>query len=140
MVTSARSCARLGPQRVERDEGEDHRCEAARPEPADEPDGVDAQPTADQRDRHGHHPHDGEAHHGVDDRARVDPGSQDGPTNAAPKMTQTTNDENRPTVSVNSVACEFPRLAVPNTSPATNAATNPLPEESPPPRRPRARG
>ena len=57
------------------------------------------------------------------------PARRTGPTKAAPKMIHTRNEENSPTVSVNSVArSSCPRVAAPKTIPAMKAATKPLPE------------
>ena len=69
-------------QIVERDEQEDHRRKAARPEPADQRNGVPPQRRPDERERHRRHPHDRQAQGGVGDEERVEAHRHDGPDQA----------------------------------------------------------
>ena len=62
-------------QLVERDEQEDDRGQAARPEPADQRDRVGSKTRADERDGDRDHPHDRQAEKRVGDDGRVEPGS-----------------------------------------------------------------
>ena len=58
-------------QIVERDEQEDHRGKATRPEPADQRHGVPPQRRPHERKGHRRHPHDRQAQGGVGDEERV---------------------------------------------------------------------
>ena len=64
---------------VERDEQEDDRRQAARPEPADQGNGVPPQRRPHEREGDRGHPHDRQAQGGVGDEDRVESRRHDGP-------------------------------------------------------------